>query len=143
LISIFITLNIDFIDLNIDLFVFKGGSYVVTFMDSFSTSPALMFIVFFEAFTVAWIYGVDKFSDNINEMYRRPPNMFWKLCWRFITPLIIASLFVISIALFEVPTVDTYHYPTGFIYLGRTINLSIILPVPIYALYKFIQLKMK
>ena len=44
-----------------------GGNYVVTFLDTFATSPALMLIVFNEAMAVSWIYGIDKFSKNTFE----------------------------------------------------------------------------
>ena len=121
--------------------VTHGGMYLVTFLDTFSTSPALMFIVFFEAISISWIYGIKKFSGNIFEMFRVRPNKFWTFCWSFITPLIILALFFISIFLFEQPTVDNYRFPEVYLIFGWMINLSIMLPIPLYALFKYIHLK--
>jgi solute carrier family 6 serotonin transporter-like protein 4 len=116
-----------------------GGMYLVTFLDTFSTSPALMVIVFFEAFSVCWIYGMDKFSTNIYEMCKIKPNWFWKFCWKFVCPLIILTLFVVSILFFEEPVVNDYKYPKAYIALGWSINMSILLPIPAYILYKYIR----
>ena len=41
----------------------------------------------------------------------------------------------------EEPVVDKYTYPKSFIVLGWAINISIFLPIPIVALYQFIQRK--
>lgn len=118
-----------------------GGAYLVTFLDTFSTSPALMFVVFFEAVSVSWIYGISKFSNNIYEMFGVRPNLFWVFCWCVASPFIIISLFFISIILFEEPVVENYRYPKGYIVLGWIINISIMVPVPLYAIFKFIQIK--
>ena len=121
--------------------VTNGGMYLVTFLDTFSTSPALMLIVFFEAVSVTWFYGLDKFSANIQQMFQVNPHIFWKICWKFIDPLIIMCLFIISFIFFENPTIDEYHYPGIYIAIGWMINFSIMLPIPLYALYKFIQVR--
>jgi SNF family Na+-dependent transporter len=113
-----------------------GGMYLVSYLDTFSTSPALMLIVFFEAISVSWIYGMRKFSDNTNSMFKIRPNKFFRLCWKYIGPAIILALFFISILLFEQPEVDGYRYPFGFLVSGWMINISIMLPIPIYAVYR-------
>lgn len=121
--------------------VTNGGMYLVTFLDTFSTSPALMLIVFFEAVSVTWFYGLDKFCGNIYQMFKVKPNKFWKICWKYVSPLIILSLFIVSFVFFENPTVDDYNFPSLYIALGWFINLSIMLPIPLYALYRFILKK--
>ncbi len=121
--------------------VTNGGMYLVTFLDTFSTSLTVMFIVFFEAVSVTWFYGLDKFSVNIHQMFKVNPHMFWKLCWKYISPLIIISLFFISCIYFENPSIDEYHYPRIFIGIGWIISSSIMLPIPLYAIYKFIQVR--
>jgi solute carrier family 6 serotonin transporter-like protein 4 len=113
-----------------------GGMYLVTFLDTFSTSPALMLIVFFECVSVSWIYGVELFSENINKMFGVRPNRFWTFCWKFASPAIIIGLFFISIFMFEDPVVDNYKYPFGFLIAGWIINISVMTPIPVYAAYK-------
>ncbi len=113
-----------------------GGMYLVTFLDTFSTSPALMLIVFFECISVNWIYGVDLFSENIKKMFAVRPNRYWTFCWKYANPAIIIGLFFVSIFMFEAPVVDNYSYPFGFLVSGWMINISIMLPIPVYAVYK-------
>jgi SNF family Na+-dependent transporter len=118
-----------------------GGNYLVTFLDSFATSPALMLIVFCEAVTVTWIYGLDKFDNDLRRMMGFRANFYWKICWKFICPLIIFVLFIVSIYFFERPTMGSYEYPTGYIIFGWVINCSVMLPIPAYILYKFFSNK--
>ena len=106
-----------------------GGAYVVTFLDTFSTSPALMFIVFFESVCVCWIYGSNRFTSDIYEMFKVNPNKYWILCWKYISPIIILALFLMSIIFFVEPVVNGYNYPKLFIILGWILNSSIIVSI--------------
>lgn len=118
-----------------------GGMYLVTFLDTFSTSPALMLIVFFEAIAVCWIYGLDRFVGNIKEMFKIDVNFYFKVCWRFIGPTIIFGLFIVSIVLFQQPTINNYMYPFGFLVFGWAINISVMMPIPVYIVYNFLKSK--
>ena len=102
-----------------------GGAYVVAFLDTFSTSPALMLIVFFETVSICWMYGSKKFSNNIHEMFGIKPNSYWIICWKYVSPLITMTLFGMSIALFKEPEVDNYKYPKILIIFGWILNSSI------------------
>ena len=116
---------------------------MVTFLDSFATSPALMLIVFLEAICVTWIYGLDKFNEDMHEMMGFRPNIYWKICWKFICPTIILVLFFVSIYFFQTPTLGLYSYPTSFVVFGWIINCSVMLPIPSYVVYKVIKNKIE
>ena len=32
------------------------------------------------------ISGVDRFSDDIEEMIGQRPGLYWRLCWKFVSP---------------------------------------------------------
>lgn len=112
-----------------------GGNFLVTFLDTFATSPALMLIVMMEAISVAWFYNMDKFIIQNEEMFGVRANWFWRICWKFISPSIIFVLFVISIYYFEAPMHGDYVYPLPYVLFGWTINISVMLPIPLYAVY--------
>lgn len=121
--------------------VTNGGMYLVQFLDTFSTSPALMLIVLFEAISISWFYGLSKFERNIKQMFNVEVSIYFKFCWKFVGPVIIFGLFVVSIVLFKEPAVDKYTFPIGYLVLGWIINISAMLPIPFYALYKFLKIK--
>ena len=112
-----------------------GGNFLVTFLDTFATSPALMLIVLMEALSVSWLYSMDKFVDQNNQMFGVRASKFWVICWKFISPLIIFLLFIISIYYFEAPMHGDYVYPLPYVILGWCINISVMLPIPLYAIY--------
>ena len=59
----------------------------------------VLLIALLEVLVVAWMFGADTFWDNIEEMgIRRRPFVKWYyiVCWKFITPLILAILVVVS-----------------------------------------------
>ena len=116
-----------------------GGIFLVTYLDTFASSPALMLIVLSETVAVCWLYGSDKFSENIYEMFKIRPNKYWIICWKYVSPVIIMILFVISFVFFEEPMVDSYRYPKKFIILGWLINVSAMIPIPIYVIYIFVK----
>ncbi|XP_062373479.1 sodium- and chloride-dependent GABA transporter 2-like [Sardina pilchardus] len=70
-------------------FITQGGIHLFTLVDLYAVSGnSLLFIAFFETIVIAWIYGADRFYDNIEDMIGYPPFPVLKYCWLFITPLI-------------------------------------------------------
>lgn len=47
---------------------------------------AILFVVFVEAAGVFWIYGVDNFSADIEQMLGKKPSLYWRVCWRYVSP---------------------------------------------------------
>ncbi|KAK2892606.1 hypothetical protein QQF64_035646 [Cirrhinus molitorella] len=73
-------------------FITKGGFYLFTVMDTYGPSGTnLLYIACFEAIVVAWVYGANRFYDNIEDMIGYAPFPVLKYCWLFITPLICAA----------------------------------------------------
>uniref|UniRef100_A0A673IX14 Transporter n=1 Tax=Sinocyclocheilus rhinocerous TaxID=307959 RepID=A0A673IX14_9TELE len=70
-------------------FITKGGFHLFTVMDTYGPSGTnLLFIACFETIVVAWVYGANRFYDNIEDMIGYAPFPVLKYCWLFITPLI-------------------------------------------------------
>lgn len=69
---------------------FQGGIYLFTLMEWNSASWAVLLIGFGEVCAVSWLYGCNKFIDNMVEMDMKMSNVcrwFWFVCWVVITPL--------------------------------------------------------
>ena len=45
-----------------------------------------------QCIAVAWFYGLDKFCDDIEYMTGSQPNIYWKICWKFVSPILIVSI---------------------------------------------------
>lgn len=69
--------------------VTQGGIKLFQLMDIYGASGTnLLFIACFETVVIGWIYGANRFYDNIEDMIGYRPFPVLKYCWLFITPLI-------------------------------------------------------
>uniref|UniRef100_A0A3Q2DYN2 Transporter n=1 Tax=Cyprinodon variegatus TaxID=28743 RepID=A0A3Q2DYN2_CYPVA len=71
------------------MFVTEGGMHLFQLVDTFGPSgTSLLIIACAETIVVSWIYGADRFYDNIEDMIGYRPTPVLKYCWMFVTPLI-------------------------------------------------------
>ncbi len=123
-----------------------GGKYIVHFMDYFGTSPSILLIVLCELIATVWLYGMDKFSDNVETMTGRRPNIYWRVTCRYIAPLILVILYICSFIQFDSREFVSFG-PGNTAFkvsiAGWTISLISIAPIPIYALWWYIYRREK
>ncbi|XP_074621803.1 sodium- and chloride-dependent GABA transporter 1-like [Acropora palmata] len=72
------------------------GFYVFQMFDDYSVVIPLLVIALFQCIGVAWVYGNDRFADDIEFMTGKRPWIGWMICWKYISPL---ALFIVLIAL--------------------------------------------
>ncbi|XP_038610042.1 sodium-dependent noradrenaline transporter [Tachyglossus aculeatus] len=118
----------------------KGGIYVLTLLDTFAAGTSILFAVLMEAIGVSWFYGVDRFSDDIQQMMGFKPGLYWRLCWKFVSPAFLLFVVIVSIINFKPLTYDEYVFPLWANYIGWGIALSSMILVPGYAIYKFLSM---
>lgn len=63
--------------------------YLVNFLNIYGPGISILFVVFVEAVAVCWLYGVNRFSSDVERMIGHRPNIFWRVCWNYITPVFI------------------------------------------------------
>ncbi|KAM7148064.1 sodium-dependent dopamine transporter [Molossus nigricans] len=135
------TLSIVLVTFLLSLFcVTNGGIYVFTLLDHFAAGTSILFGVLIEAIGVAWFYGVRQFSDDIKQMIGQRPSLYWRLCWKFVSPCFLLFVVVVSIVTFRPPHYGDYIFPEWANVLGWAIAASSMSMVPIYAAYKFCSL---
>lgn len=120
--------------------VTNGGIYVFTLLDHFAAGTSILFGVLIEAIGVAWFYGVRQFSDDIKQMTGQRPSLYWRLCWKFVSPCFLLFVVVVSVVTFRPPHYGDYVFPEWANALGWAIAMSSMSMVPIYAVYKFCSL---
>ncbi|XP_062302242.1 sodium-dependent neutral amino acid transporter B(0)AT1 [Osmerus eperlanus] len=136
------------------IFAQQSGNYWLALFDSFAGSIPLLVIAFCEMMAVAYIYGIDRFNDDIKFMIGHKPNIFWQVTWRVVSPLIVFVIFVFYFVTkvnstltyiawdpssVNFPVLETLEYP-GWIYVIIFLLAGIpSLVIPGVAIYKLIQ----
>ncbi|XP_034981991.2 sodium-dependent neutral amino acid transporter B(0)AT3-like [Zootoca vivipara] len=98
------------------VFTLRSGSYWLEMFDSFAGTLPLLIIGFFEVIGVVFIYGMKRFSADVEEMTGRPLNCYWKATWQFFSPGIMFVIFVSYVLLEETSSYNTWnpnyvHFP--------------------------------
>ncbi|XP_042363828.1 sodium-dependent neutral amino acid transporter B(0)AT2-like [Plectropomus leopardus] len=74
------------------LFTQRCGNYFVTMFDDYSATLPLIIVVVFETFSVSWLYGADRFLDDIEAMLGWRPHVIYKYLWKYICLLAMLGL---------------------------------------------------
>ncbi|XP_015274020.1 PREDICTED: orphan sodium- and chloride-dependent neurotransmitter transporter NTT5 [Gekko japonicus] len=125
------------------LFVQRSGSYFVAMFDDYSATLPLLIVVACEAFAVAWVYGADRFLDDIEAMLGWRPWCIYSYMWRFISLASMLCLLLASLVrmCLSRPTYQAWNkeeadkqqleYPPWA--LGLLVSLMVVaaLPIPI------------
>uniref|UniRef100_UPI00398F8496 sodium-dependent noradrenaline transporter n=1 Tax=Pristiophorus japonicus TaxID=55135 RepID=UPI00398F8496 len=119
----------------------NGGIYVLTLLDQFAAGTAILFGVLIEAIGVSWFYGVDRFSEDIKRMTGFKPGLYWRLCWKFVSPAFLLFVVIVSIVKFKPLTYDDYVFPNWANLVGWGVAVSSMSLVPIYAIYKLLTVR--
>lgn len=74
------------------LFVQRSGNYFVAMFDDYSATLPLLIVVILENIAIAWLYGIDKFFEDLKDMLGFTPFRFYYYMWKFITPILLLVL---------------------------------------------------
>ncbi|KAK3770220.1 hypothetical protein RRG08_038731 [Elysia crispata] len=115
--------------------IYEGGFYLLTLSDWYSSSFSLMLLSLIECLVISWIYGVDRFLKDIELMIGHKPSVYWKLMWKYVTPVIVLYIWIFSLNQLKRVKLGDYEYPDWAVVMGWMFALCSIVPVPIYAVY--------
>ncbi|XP_019748226.1 LOW QUALITY PROTEIN: sodium- and chloride-dependent GABA transporter 2-like [Hippocampus comes] len=116
----------------------EGGMYVFQIFDYYACNGAcVLFLCVFESLAVGWIFGAERLCGIIADMTGQRANPFFKICWRYLTPLLSLGSFIYSLVEYQPLTFNRWYvYPNWAYALGWITAFSSILFVPAWALYK-------
>ncbi|XP_051277672.1 sodium- and chloride-dependent GABA transporter 1 isoform X2 [Dicentrarchus labrax] len=114
--------------------VTKGGIYVFQLMDHYTAVVSLVFLAFFEVVAVCWIFGVPRISLMIERMQGKTPNIYFRLCWLLLCPMLVLIILISSIAQYTPAHYGKYKYPLWAEWVGWGVSLVSIVWIPLGAI---------
>ncbi|XP_038158140.1 sodium- and chloride-dependent GABA transporter 2-like [Cyprinodon tularosa] len=123
------------------LLVTEGGIYLLQLLDHHVCSgTTLLLLCLCQSISIGWVYGADRFYDNITDMIGYRPLPFMMYCWKYITPFVCFGTFIFSIIKYSpLKFSNSYVYPLWANVLGwfiASVSLSLI---PLFVLFKLFQ----
>ncbi|XP_041657073.1 sodium- and chloride-dependent betaine transporter-like [Cheilinus undulatus] len=121
--------------------VTEGGMYLLQLVDHYiCTGTTLLFLSLSQAVSIAWVYGADRFYENITHMIGYRPFPFMKYCWSYITPFICMGTLIFSIVKYSpLKFSNTYVYPLWANVLGWFIASVSISLIPLFVIHQIIK----
>jgi len=118
-----------------------SGQYVFDLMDTYGGGLGVLWVAIFESAVIMWIYGVNRFADDLGFMLHHKISIFWKVCWS-ITPVILTAIFVIAMWDWTPPhyegSQENIYYPDWAHQIGWFLTLVTALQIPIVAIFMVI-----
>ncbi|XP_068458826.1 sodium-dependent neutral amino acid transporter B(0)AT2 [Clinocottus analis] len=134
------------------LFVQRSGNYFVAMFDDYSATLPLIIVVVLENIAVAWVYGIDKFFDDLKDMLGFTPYRFYYYMWKYITPILLLLLLCTSFIQLSLtpPSYSAWNqeeakeqklrFPTWGIVVCISLVAMAILPVPVVFFLRYFNI---
>nr|XP_039267122.1 sodium- and chloride-dependent betaine transporter-like [Styela clava] len=120
--------------------LFDGGIYVFELVNMYGSSGiCILFAAFCEAVALAWIYGVDRFFDNVKSMIGYYPSSFFKYCYLYVIPAITLTIFVACCARYGPLKLGDYEYPLWANVVGWMMTISVMIGIPLVAMKELLD----
>lgn len=120
--------------------VMEGGMYIFQLMDFYSASGiSLLWVCFFQTVGLSWVFGVEKFSDCVEQMLGFRPGIFWQITWKYLAPAVMVTIFISQCWQFETLSYGDYKYPNWANVIGFGISLMSMVWIPLYAIFYLIK----
>ncbi|XP_048115318.1 sodium- and chloride-dependent GABA transporter ine-like [Alosa alosa] len=117
--------------------VFQGGVYVFQLMDHYTVAVAVLVMTVMEIAAISWILGVQRFSMMLTSMLGKSTNMYFKICWMVLTPLLVLAVLVASIVQHTPPRYGKwYQFPDWSKAVGWMLTMASIICIPLGALHE-------
>ncbi|KAK2165877.1 hypothetical protein NP493_1343g00036 [Ridgeia piscesae] len=127
--------------------VTNGGMYVFQLFDYYSGSRIIMLIACCECMAIAWVYGINRFYDNVEMMLGYRPSPYMWICWVVISPCFCMAIFLMSLVQYSEldykrPT-GTYYYPSWAVSVGWGMAGCSAICIPAVAVYNVIAFTLR
>lgn len=136
------------------VFTMGSGNYWLEVFNAYVGSVPLLIVAFFELVGVIYVHGMKRFSDDILFMTGKRPNIYWKVCWMVISPLLLFAVLVAYVILqaqkrptyptydpaYELfPQTQTVEYPDWVFAIIILLCVVPVVSIPTVALYALVR----
>ncbi|KAG7333306.1 hypothetical protein KOW79_003441 [Hemibagrus wyckioides] len=131
------------------IFVQRSGNYFVSMFDDYSATLPLLIVVVLENVAVAWVYGTEKFFNDLKDMLGFTPFRYYYYMWKYVTPLLLLTL--LSASAYQLgrnpPSYSAWNqelaqerslgYPPWGLAVCISLVIAAILPVPVVLVLRY------
>ncbi|XP_012058557.1 PREDICTED: sodium-dependent nutrient amino acid transporter 1-like [Atta cephalotes] len=121
------------------VYVTPGGQFILTLVDYYGTSFVVFILASFEMTGVIWFYGLENFLEDLEFMLDRKPSVYWRICWFIVTPFILITIFIYTIATLTPLTYGGTLLPGYAHAIGWTIFGIGIVQIPLWMLIAMLK----
>ncbi|RUS84345.1 hypothetical protein EGW08_007877, partial [Elysia chlorotica] len=129
--------------------VTEGGMYVFQLFDYYSASRIVMVVATIECLVVAYVYGIERFLDNLIFMFGFENGLFKqifrktvKIFWTVLSPCFTMAIFVLGCVSYSELTYKRkyvlYEYPAWAIGVGWMLALISVVLIPIFMVQRIL-----
>ncbi|KAL4221548.1 hypothetical protein ACF0H5_019805 [Mactra antiquata] len=102
----------------------SGGYYTFILVDWYFSTLNITITALLECIIVAWIYGANRFSSDIESMTGTRPSIITRFMWCFMIPLFMGGI-IITISLgYSPPSITGYTFPHYSLIIGNIIAVG-------------------
>lgn len=122
---------------------FGNGFYVMQLLDYFTATFTAMIVGIFELIAIAWVYGMDNFMQDIDDMisvHRNiyPSRHYWYFLWRYLTPSILFAVLIFCFTDLNTIEYRDYKLPSWSLRFGWMLTFSCVAIIPAIAIIRFL-----
>ncbi|EDW74966.1 uncharacterized protein Dwil_GK15957 [Drosophila willistoni] len=99
-------------------YITPGGQYVLNLLDFFGATFVALVLAIFELIAIGWIYGVKRLCRDVEFMLGIKTSLYYRICWAIVTPLMMITILIYMLALYEPLTYKDYTYLPGIYVFG-------------------------
>lgn len=114
--------------------------YWLQLMDKYAANWSVLVIAISECILVAWIYGADRFLDDVEQMIGPRGHIwryFWTWMWKIVTPAALFFILCFNWVEYEPLKYGAYVYPKWADVLGWVISMLPVLVILALAIVSY------
>ncbi|ALC40460.1 CG1698 [Drosophila busckii] len=100
------------------IYITPGGQYLLTLLDFFGATFVALVLAIVELITIGWIYGVKRLCRDVEFMLGIKTSKYYRICWAVITPLMMLTILIYMLALYEPVKYKDYTFLPGVYAFG-------------------------